>query len=154
MKKLFSLICGATFILLLTSVVQAGTLKPIAINRNTTIKKAIKNNTDTFTLLFAFSATSTGTPGYYHVVVDCLEYDITTNTLYSINCPVNVNITLTSGPYNGSVIPFPSGSSTLDLGTMYFASDPTGSNYTATTSPTSVAGYPIAQELFGGPILP
>lgn len=152
MKKLFSLIFGVCF-LLTVSAAPSAKLKAATKSTSINTKEVKKKQVDSYAVLFAFSATPTSS-GYYHIIIYCYQYDITTNTLYSVTCPVNVSITLTSGPYSGEEIPFPSGSSSLDAGDWYFGpTSPAGNNYSATTNPTTIGGFEVAQELYGGSIL-
>ncbi|WP_183575136.1 hypothetical protein HDF18_14350 [Mucilaginibacter sp. X5P1] len=112
-----------------------------------------KNITDQLAIVFTFTATASGITGYYNITINCNEYDITTQTLYALPCPENISISITSGPYSGEVFSFPSGYTTYGIGAYPFATNPTGSNYTIVTNPTSFNGFPIDQNLVGGQIL-
>lgn len=158
MKKISILSLGLAFSLLVSAKAPAkktGTTPPVKPVAAVKHAKAPKK-TDVLYLFFGFKANPMGS-NYYDVSVQFLEYDATNGQFYSgtgINCPANVNIRLTSGPYSGTSFTFPSGSNNYDLGWLFFASDPGGSNYTITTNPTSIDDVPIEQTLYGGQIIP
>ncbi len=154
MKKISILSLGLVLTLLVSAKAPAKKAVTSTSAKTATTAKAVKarKKTDQLYLFFGFHATYMGS-NYYDISVQFLEYDATNGQFYSgtgINCPANVNIQLTSGPYSGTSFTFPSGTNNYDLGWLLFASNPGGSNYTITTNPTSISGVPIEQTLYGG----
>lgn len=152
MKKLFSLVSGLTLILCLVTTSYATNPLPVSSKRINVLMKKHKN-TDAFYPVFTFRATSTGA-GYYDIVINYLVYDEATGEFFTEGCPSNVTIQLTSGPYAGNSFTFPAGSTSYDLGSLPFKSDPSGNDYSMISNPATINSYPVQQTLFGGPVIP
>lgn len=147
MKTNLKLLLGLIILVSMTTSVYAGVL-PVKTTHNMMLSKAklkTLNQTDTYTYAFVYDTYDYG-GGYYSVKVYLVLYDETAHSYTSATAPSDISITVPSGLPGAGTYTFPSGASSQEYGEFDFGTTPPNT-IPVTTSPTSISGTPIYQDL-------